>query len=87
MVALPPSSDLRAQDRIGMVGFCFGGGVTALRDANPELKAAVPFYGPNPALEDVPKAQQRAGNLWPSWTRALTRASRLSSAMKQNNKL
>ena len=37
-----------------MMGFCFGGGMTwlvATKAAN--LKAAVPFYGPNPPLEGV----------------------------------
>jgi len=33
-------------DRVGMVGFCFGGGVTwRVAAAVPELNAAVPFYG------------------------------------------
>lgn len=46
------------RDRIGMVGFCFGGGVTWLAATKiPELRAAVPFYGPNPPLEDVPNIQ------------------------------
>jgi carboxymethylenebutenolidase len=43
---------------VGMVGFCFGGGVTwrvATRLA--DLKAAVPFYGPVPPVEDVPGIQ------------------------------
>lgn len=44
-----------AKDRVGMVGFCFGGGVTwRVATKMPELRAAVPFYGPNPPLEDVP---------------------------------
>jgi len=40
----------------GAVGFCFGGSVV-WRTATemPELKAAVPFYGKNPPLEDVPR--------------------------------
>jgi carboxymethylenebutenolidase len=45
-------------ERVGMTGFCFGGGVTwrvATRMA--ELKAAVPFYGPHPDLNDVPNIQ------------------------------
>ncbi len=43
---------------IGMIGFCFGGGMTWLvTTAIPELKAAVIFYGPNPPLSDVPKIQ------------------------------
>lgn len=45
-------------ERVGMVGFCFGGGVTWLMATQmPELKAAVPFYGPHPPLEDVPNIQ------------------------------
>lgn len=41
--------------RIGMTGYCFGGGVTWRSvTALPELKAAVPFYGPAPDLEQVP---------------------------------
>ncbi len=41
-------------DRIGMTGFCFGGGVTWLMAARtPELRAAVPYYGSNPPLEEV----------------------------------
>jgi carboxymethylenebutenolidase len=41
--------------RIGMTGYCFGGGITwRSAVALPELKAAVPFYGPAPSLEQVP---------------------------------
>jgi carboxymethylenebutenolidase len=44
------------RDRIGAMGFCFGGGMTwRLATANPNLRAAVPFYGPNPPLADVSK--------------------------------
>ncbi len=43
-------------ERMGTVGFCFGGGmVWRLITQNPDLRAAVPFYGPNPPLDDVPK--------------------------------
>ncbi|HKX19892.1 MAG TPA: dienelactone hydrolase family protein [bacterium] len=43
-------------DRLGVMGFCFGGAVTwRVATQVPELHAAVPFYGPNPPLEDVPK--------------------------------
>ncbi len=46
------------RDRIGMVGFCFGGGVTwRVATKLPGLRAAVVFYGPNPPLEDVPGIQ------------------------------
>jgi carboxymethylenebutenolidase len=42
-------------DRIGMQGFCFGGGVTwRAAEQFTELKAAAPFYGPAPPLDQVP---------------------------------
>jgi carboxymethylenebutenolidase len=41
---------------IGAIGFCFGGGQTwRLLTQEPRLAAGVPFYGPNPPLEDVGK--------------------------------
>lgn len=41
--------------RFGMTGYCFGGGITWRSVVGiPELKAAVPFYGPAPELEQVP---------------------------------
>lgn len=44
--------------KVGMMGFCFGGGVTwRVAVASPEVAAAVPFYGlPAPAA-DAPKIQ------------------------------
>ena len=45
-------------ERIGMTGYCFGGGITwRCAAALPELKAAVPFYGPAPDLEQVPNIE------------------------------
>ncbi len=45
-------------DRVGMTGFCFGGGVTwQVAVHMPELLAAVPFYGPHPLSTDVPSIQ------------------------------
>ncbi len=42
-------------DRLGVVGFCWGGGMTnRLATAAPELRAAVPFYGRVPPPSDVP---------------------------------
>ena len=47
--------DFAEANKVGMTGFCFGGGVTWLVATRmPELLAAVPFYGPHPPLEDVP---------------------------------
>jgi carboxymethylenebutenolidase len=44
--------------RVGAMGFCFGGSITWLMAVNnPELRAAVPFYGGAPRLEDVPNLQ------------------------------
>jgi carboxymethylenebutenolidase len=40
--------------KVGIVGFCYGGGVAnAAAVAYPELAAAVPFYGRQPKAEDV----------------------------------
>ena len=42
--------------KVGVVGFCWGGGIANQLAVNsPELIAVVPFYGRQPASEDVPK--------------------------------
>jgi carboxymethylenebutenolidase len=42
--------------KVGVTGFCWGGGVTNQVAVNsPDVQAAVPFYGRQPAPEDVPK--------------------------------
>lgn len=46
--------DFVEPDRIAMNGYCFGGGVTWQATTQLPLKAAAPFYGPAPDLEDVP---------------------------------
>lgn len=47
-------------DRVGMIGFCYGGGVTwRVAVATPGLAAAVPFYGLPAAAADVPKLHAR----------------------------
>jgi len=46
--------------KVGAVGFCYGGGVcNALAVAYPNLAASVPFYGRQPAAEDVPEFGRR----------------------------
>lgn len=41
--------------RIGIIGFCFGGGITwRVATESPDIAAAAPFYGANPPLEQVP---------------------------------
>ena len=45
-------------DRVGAMGFCFGGSIVWLMAVgNPELRAAVPFYGSAPPLDQVPNLQ------------------------------
>jgi carboxymethylenebutenolidase len=42
--------------KVGCMGFCWGGGMTNQVAVNaPDLTAAVPFYGRQAAVEDVPK--------------------------------
>jgi len=42
--------------RVGCTGFCWGGGMTnQVAVHSPDLSAAVPYYGSQPAVEDVPK--------------------------------
>lgn len=41
--------------RLGVTGFCFGGGMAwRVATKSPQLRAAVPFYGSIPPLDDVP---------------------------------
>src|SRR5471032_2740103 len=42
--------------KVGVVGFCYGGGIANMMAVRvPELAAAVPYYGAQPAAEDVAK--------------------------------
>jgi carboxymethylenebutenolidase len=72
--------------RIGVVGFCYGGGIAHLLATRlPDLAAAVPFYGnsPDPALAKNVKApllvhlagtDTRINNAWPAYEAALKEA-------------
>jgi carboxymethylenebutenolidase len=73
--------------QVGVVGFCFGGGMAnTLAVRLPEvIVAAVPFYGRQPAAEDVPKIKaalllhyagldQRVNEGWPAYEAALKNA-------------
>ena len=69
--------------RIGVVGFCFGGGMAnTLAVRIPDLAGAVPFYGGQAAAEDVQKIQaplllhyagldERINAGWPTYETAL----------------
>ena len=72
--------------RVGVVGFCYGGGISNfLATKLPDLNAAVPFYGAQPPAEDVPNIKaplliHYAGNDdrinagWPKFEEALKAA-------------
>ena len=74
--------------KVGVVGFCFGGWITNMMAVRvPDLGAAVPYYGGQPAAEDVPKIKApllihyagldtRVNEGWPAYEKAL----------KENNK-
>ena len=69
--------------KIGAVGFCFGGGIVNLLAVRlPDLAAAVPFYGSQPAAADVAKIKaplqihyaetdERINAGWPAYEAAL----------------
>ena len=72
--------------KVGITGFCYGGGVAnAAAVAYPELGGAVPFYGRQPAPEDVGKIKcpllihyaeldERVNEGWPAYEAALKAA-------------
>lgn len=74
--------------KVGVVGFCYGGGICNMMAVRiPELAASVPFYGSQPAAEDVPKIKAplmlhyasldtRITGGWPTY----------EAALKANNK-
>jgi carboxymethylenebutenolidase len=76
-------------DRVGMVGFCFGGGVTWLMATRmPELRAAVPFYGPHPAVDDVPNIQAAVLGIYAGNDQRINQGiPAIEQAMAQNSKV
>ncbi len=72
--------------KVGVVGFCYGGGISNfLATRLPDLAAAVPFYGRHPELNDVPKIKapllihfagidERINEGWPAYEAALKAA-------------
>ena len=76
-------------DRVGMTGFCFGGGVTwRVATQMPELKAAVPFYGPHPDLADVPNITAPMLAIYGELDSRINQGiPAIEAAMLQNNKV
>ena len=72
--------------RVGVVGFCYGGGIANfLATRVPDLAAAVPFYGAQPSAEDAAKIKaplllhyaekdERITAGWPAYEQALKAA-------------
>jgi carboxymethylenebutenolidase len=73
--------------RIGMIGFCFGGGVTwEAATKIPELKAVAPFYGPAPDLANVPNIKAAAFGVYAENDARITGASpALAEALTKAN--
>ena len=78
----------KCSGKVGVVGFCFGGWISNMMAVRiPELSAAVPYYGRQAPIEDVPKINaplllqygeldKRVNAGWPAYEEAL----------KENNK-
>ncbi|MCU0398337.1 MAG: dienelactone hydrolase family protein [Cyclobacteriaceae bacterium] len=81
-------SNKECTGKVGVVGFCFGGWITNMMAVRiPDLGAAVPFYGGQPPVTDVPQIKAplllhfagldtRVNEGWPAYEKAL----------KENNK-
>ena len=69
--------------KVGVVGFCYGGGIANMMAVRiPELAAAVPYYGGQPTTEEVPQIKAplllhyaaldtRVNEGWPAYEAAL----------------
>lgn len=86
------AKDAEATGKVGITGFCYGGGVSnAAAVAYPELAAAVPFYGRQAKPEDVPKIKAplllhfaetdaNVNTTWPAYEAALKAAGKTYEA-------
>lgn len=73
----------KSNGKIGVVGFCYGGGMANyLAVKLPEIKAAVPFYGAPAPLDEVKNIKakilvqmasndKRINDMWPDYEKAL----------------
>ena len=83
--------------KIGVVGFCFGGAIANMMAVRiPDLAASVPFYGGQPAIDDVPKIKAplllhyaeldtRVNEGWPAYEAALKAAKKEYTAYMYAN--
>jgi len=86
------AKDKAATGKVGITGFCYGGGVSnAAAVAYPELAAAVPFYGRQAKPEDVPRIKAplllhfaetdaNVNATWPAYEAALKAAGKTYEA-------
>ena len=75
--------------RVGMTGFCFGGGVTwQVAVHMPELLAAIPFYGPHPDTSDVQNIHAAVLAIYGERDNRINSGiPAIEAAMKANNKI
>lgn len=76
----------KGNGKVGVVGFCYGGGIAHFLATHlPDLNAAVPFYGMSPAPEEAAQVKapllvhlagndERINSQWPAYESALTAA-------------
>ncbi|MBM3943341.1 MAG: dienelactone hydrolase family protein [SAR202 cluster bacterium] len=75
-------------DRVGVTGFCFGGGISwLLAVRNPGIRAAVPFYGSAPPIAEVPGMKAAVLGIYAgNDNRINAGVPDLEAALKQNQK-